>query len=61
MTNRDRKFKTEVEKTIDDMQEIIERIGTHHDSAPGYMGIGMAWVLGVECLLFGFIAGFIRP
>jgi hypothetical protein len=60
MSNDARKVKSEIDRATEELQEIIDRIETHHDVAPGYMGLGMAWVLGIECLLFGFIAGYVR-
>jgi hypothetical protein len=60
MSNDERKIKSEIDRATEELQEIIDRIETHHDAAPGYMGIGMACVLGGASLLVGFIAGYTR-
>jgi hypothetical protein len=60
MSNSERKIKSEIDSATEELQQIIDRIETHHDAAPGYMGLGMAMVLGAELLLVGFIAGYTR-
>lgn len=60
MPDSDKDFKTEAAKALDHIQSIIDRIEANGGTTVGYVRTRIAWVIGILCAFFGFIAGHIR-